>query len=120
MNKTILLLEDEPALIALYKIWFTRYGFNVKHYTCPSQAIRDNGFDGADIIISDHQMLDETSFDLLQYMKDNNIKLPFISQSGYENVESEAKQNGLIDLITEFVPKPVDLKHLTEVVYKYI
>ncbi len=63
------------------------------------------------LILSDYQLRDGTSFDLLAWLKAHDVAIPLIVLTGYATIDLavQAVKNGA----EHFIPKPVDLGLLT-------
>jgi CheY-like chemotaxis protein len=59
-----------------------------------------------DLILSDIAMPNFDGYQLLEYMKQNNIKIPVVFMSGYTSEEDEIK--GLRMGAAEYIKKPIE------------
>lgn len=114
MNKTILLIEDDPAMVLMYKTAFAMGGLSIEM----AKNGRE-GFDLAkklhpDVIVSDIMMPDTDGIELVQQLKaDNDLKdIPVImltNLSANENTEKKLLDLGVSGYMikTDYEPQEV-------------
>jgi DNA-binding response OmpR family regulator len=115
LEKSILIVDDEPIILSLVQEFMETYGYKVRTAT--------NGKDALDIVkndesirlvLTDVKMENLTGLDLLKLIKDFRKDMPVIIITGYKTIENtiEALRNGAVDFIT----KPFNLSELKKIV----
>ncbi|MBL0358792.1 MAG: response regulator [Chitinophagaceae bacterium] len=109
--KKILLVEDDPFNLALYRQMLTDEGYDVDEATDGLNALVAIGKNSYDLILSDIDMPNFNGFQLLEYIKSKDIKIPVVFVTGYISQEDEIK--GLQSGAVEYLRKPVKKDLLT-------
>jgi DNA-binding NtrC family response regulator len=104
----LLAVDDDGAIRELLKEFFQGLGYEIALAANGSEAlsiIRQQDFD---CIISDHVMPDMNGLELLERLREQNKKIPFLMITGYPAIETavEVMKRGAYDYIT----KPLQLE----------
>ncbi len=111
MEQRILVIEDEVLMLDLLFEGLTAEGFEIVGASSLGKAFAEIQKSPPDIILSDYQLPDGTSFDLQSWLKARDIQIPLLLITGYASIDLavQAVKNGA----EQFIPKPVDLGLLT-------
>ena len=116
-NETILLVEDEAALLLLTARALTLFGFRVLSATNSQEALKlwEQHQDAIDLVLTDMRMPKGISgLELAKKIWKTKPSLKVIIMSGYS---MEMAQNSTADIAGyTFLAKPFDLKTLAETV----
>lgn len=115
-TKTLLLVDDEEIICNVLEEYFVSRNFEVYTAPMPQLAIniyRERCMD-IDLVVLDVIMPDMTGFELLKYLVEINPSVKVIFLSGYS--DEEALDMNLRSHVLEFIEKPVNLKHLHDVI----
>jgi DNA-binding response OmpR family regulator len=112
----ILLVDDEVELLFLISEYLNIRGFQSELATNAAEArlrLEEMQFDA---VLSDFNMPGESGLDLLGHVSSRFPGLPFIMMSGsdYSSLKAQALEMGG----REFIPKPFELKALTDLLEK--
>ena len=116
----VVILEDNISIASMLCVLAKRSNLEYIHFTTPSQAIAGGVIEKADFIISDFEMPPENAFVLLKYLRDNNLKIPVIMHSAYDDIRNVIMKQGYTDLIDEYLDKPSDIKTILNTMKKFI
>ena len=113
MANAILVIEDDPLVQDFLSDGLAAEGFEVFRADGLGVALLEIQKSKVNIILSDYQMRDGTAFDLLNWLKARDIRIPVILLTGHASIDLavQAVKNGA----EQFIPKPVDLGYLIEV-----
>jgi CheY-like chemotaxis protein len=130
-NTKILLVDDQPDILSMFKVILERHGYHVKTFDDPAQALEHlKGSTTAiryDLVITDYRMPGGISgLDLAKAIRDHDVsigksrKTKIILITAYENDTSylgfsKALQAGLID---DIIQKPMSNDDLIAVIEK--
>lgn len=114
MQERVLVVEDEVQMLDLLVDALTAEGFEIVRATSLGKAFAEILKSPPDVILSDYQLPDGTSFDLLSWLKARDFQIPLILITGYASIDLavQAVKNGA----EQFIPKPIDLGLLTTMV----
>ncbi len=110
MEKTIFIVDDEPAILKLITHWVkNEWGYNVRTFTNGTELL-ENIYDDPDLILLDIMLPDISGTDILKRIKKRNKHLPVIMLSAQGNIDValECIREGAYD----YFPKPVDKNRL--------
>lgn len=112
-GETILLVEDEPALLRLTRTMLERLGYRVLAANSPTQAIEVSGSfpDAIDLLVSDVVMPGMNGRDLAWRLQADRPTLRRLFVSGY-TADIIADRGGVIDDPTHFLQKPFSVASL--------
>ncbi len=98
---TILIVEDEDKLRRILKIILMQQNYKILEAANGLEAIEKLKEYDVDLLISDIKMPEMDGFELLNYIKENNIPVPVIFITAFATIESavEAMRRGVIDYI---------------------
>jgi DNA-binding NtrC family response regulator len=105
--KQILLLDDEPSVLFALKLLLQAFGFTVKDFSAPDQALEFLSSGGtADVFLCDLRMPKTNGLDVLRRTKTIRPGLQFILMSAHASEEeiAKARELGAFD----FLPKPFE------------
>ena len=117
----ILAIDDEPDLTMYCKMALEHYGFEVKTYNDPKEALSNYKPGYYDLVILDIKMPEMDGFELYHEIKkkDANAKICFLTASElyydeFRKKEYYALEKGL------FMRKPIDNDELVSEIHKMI
>ncbi len=118
MTKKILFVDDESSIISITELFFKHQGYSYIIADSGEGAIvaLNNQKDNIGIIFLDLMMPGISGFEVLEYMRDNNINIPTIIQSGLsdEAVVKQALDLGAVDFVTKPYTKHTLFKYLSQ------
>jgi two-component system, NtrC family, response regulator AtoC len=108
ITSQILIVDDDEAIRELLKEFFQGLGYGVVTAVNGSEGLRLISRHSFDCIISDHLMPDMNGLELLEQIREQNKKVPFLMITGYPTIETavEVMKQGAYDYIT----KPLELE----------
>jgi len=113
-NETILLVEDEPAILSLGRIILERLGYQVIAASTPGEAIRlaeaHNG--GIDLLMTDVVMPEMNGRDLAKNLLALYPNIKRLFMSGY--TANVIAHQGVLDEGVNFIQKPFSMQSLSE------
>lgn len=119
MAKTILVIEDDPAVLESYRRLLRRLGQSVRLLGDPNEARRDPGvLDGVDLLLLDQRMPGLTGLELLALMLERRPPgaappaVILISALPSEELRRRARSLGVVEVIE----KPVDPERLIDTI----
>lgn len=112
MKRKILIVEDNISLSQMQKDWFAQAGYDVvtaMNEPIARSLIRKTAFD---LILSDVRLPEGDGISLLEWLRKEKKKIPFIITTEYVSVPDVVRtiKMGAID----YLPKPVHREHLLE------
>lgn len=110
IDKKILIVEDDPFNLAILNQILTGEGYEIDEATDGLNALVAIGKNNYDLILSDISMPNFTGYQLLEFLKGKNIKIPVVFLSGHTSEEDEIK--GLKLGATDYICKPVQAELL--------
>lgn len=118
INKTILIIDDEPDIRELLVITLSRMGFETacaEDYNSAIHMLDNNQYD---CCLTDMRLPDGDGLDIVQHIQQLNYTLPVAVISAHGNMELAIKalKTGAFD----FVSKPISLELLRNLVSKAI
>jgi CheY-like chemotaxis protein len=120
MKKTILFIDDDQRILNIGDMFIKRLGHKVLLVESGQKAIdilKENNGLGIDFILLDIMMPEVDGFGVLEFLKDSNIQIPVVLQTGVmdDNDLKKAKKLGAVDCIT----KPYTRKDVEYLIKKY-
>jgi CheY-like chemotaxis protein len=115
--KTVLITEDDPAIMDALEIVFTRGGYRVLSYSNGS-ALLVNDFEKPDIFLIDRQLSGIDGLDICRHLKTDpeTSVIPVIIFSASPHVHNQAIAAGA----DEFIEKPFSNKAVLDLVARFI
>jgi DNA-binding NtrC family response regulator len=113
MQEKVLVVEDDDSLLEVLSIGLEAHGFDVAKADGVSRAMLEMQKSQPSIILADYQLRDGTAFDLLNWLKARDFRIPVIVLTGHARIDLavEAVKAGA----EHFIPKPVDIGLLTTI-----
>ena len=113
--KSLLIVEDDITFSMMIKTVLTKKGFKVNTVSNIHAAKKTITEDKYDLILSDMRLPDEQGEDLLKWLLEQNILLPFIIMTSYADIQAAVRviKLGAFDYITKPF-HPEDLLHKIE------
>ena len=110
MDKTIFIVDDEPAILKLINHWVqNEWEYKVRTFTNGNELL-ENIYENPDLVLLDIMLPDISGTDILKQIKRMNKHLPVIMLSAQGNIDValECIREGAFD----YFPKPVDKNRL--------
>lgn len=103
---SILIVEDDITYGMMLKTWLGKKGFSVTSASSIARAQKTLETEQIDLILSDLRLPDKDGIDLLKWLGNQNIEIPFIMMTSYADIQSavQAMKLGACD----YVAKPVN------------
>lgn len=103
----VLIIEDNLILSRMLGNWLEKKGVQVEQTSSAVKARKMIATTDADIILSDIRLPDGDGVEILKWVKEQKINIPFIVMTDYAEVRSavRAMKLGAMD----YLPKPVDM-----------
>jgi DNA-binding NtrC family response regulator len=110
MKKKVLIVDDEKNVRMMYRAALETEGFDVAEAESGAQAVERFDKSKFDVAVLDLRMPEMDGLELLQAMRDKNIKTPAVIITAYGDMPNAVKamKLGAID----FLPKPVTPEQL--------
>jgi CheY-like chemotaxis protein len=120
MKKKILFIDDEKDVLTVGKLMIQSLGHEVLLMDSGEKAIEfmsSNDASEIDLVFLDLMMPGMTGLDVLKFMKDSNIQIPTILQTGMatDGDLKQARNLGAVDHLC----KPYTKKDLESLINKY-
>jgi PAS domain S-box-containing protein len=111
-QETILLVEDEPAILNMTKMMLERQGYTVLSASKPSEAVRmaEAHPDKIDLLITDVVMPEISGWDLANNLLTLYPNIKRLFMSGY--TANVIAHNGVLDPGVNFIQKPFSIQNL--------
>ncbi len=111
-SETLLLVEDEPAILFMGREILEKLGYTVLTAEKPAEALRlaDENKDGIHLLITDVIMPEMNGRDLAARLSDSIPGLKTIYMSGY--TADVIASHGVLEAGVEFIQKPFSLREL--------
>jgi CheY-like chemotaxis protein len=113
-HETILLVEDEPAILKMTKSLLERQGYTVLAASTPADALRLAGEHAIHLLMTDVIMPKMNGRELAGILKASHPHLRVLFMSGY--TASVISQHGVLDPGVCFIQKPFSLRDLAATV----
>ncbi|MCP3981647.1 MAG: response regulator [bacterium] len=114
---TVLVVDDDPAVLATYRRLLTRAGYNTVAQADPRKVLT-HGHDGADLLLIDYKMPGIDGLTLLAELRQRDCTARCILVSAYLNddVRNQARHLG----VDRVLDKPVDICALRRVIQELL
>lgn len=119
-GETILLVEDEYAILKLTKKMLIELGYTVLDATSPRKAIQlaDQYSGKIDLIITDVVMPEMNGKELAENIKEHYEQIRVLYMSGYTS--NAIANRGVLESNTSFLPKPFSISDIAKTVRKVL
>ena len=108
---TILFAEDNPEIQKIYRKVFTQEGYRVLTCEHAARALAELKEQKVDLLVTDLEMPEMNTLDLLAILKKDFPKLPVVVVSGhYKDLEKDFLSRGYS--VTAFLSKPIGVSTL--------
>jgi two-component system, cell cycle sensor histidine kinase and response regulator CckA len=111
-GETVLLVEDEPAIMRLGEMMLERLGYRVLAASTPGEALRlaEERPGGIDLLVTDVVMPDMNGRELADRLRHLDSKIETVFISGY--TADVIARRGVLEEGANFIQKPFQLKDL--------
>lgn len=112
VQETILLVEDDAALLNMTRSMLERRGYRVLSASSPSEALRlaDENADGIDLVMTDVIMPEMSGHDLAAKLLERHPAFKCLFMSGH--TADILAQRGVLEEGVHFIQKPFSMKEL--------
>ena len=114
---SVLLVEDDPDIMALLQSVFDEAGYPVLRATDGNDAIKKALSSWPDLILLDLNLPDMTGFDVIKTLRKNDFHNPVFAQSAWAS--SEYKIKAIAAGCNEYLLKPLDFTELKTLISEY-
>lgn len=103
--KTILVVEDDRVYARVVANWLVKNGLEARYVLLVASAKEFIAGAEVGLVLSDYRLQDGNGVELLEWMKANGYRMPFLIMTGYGDIPGavEAVKKGA----TDYLPKPV-------------
>ena len=103
--KTILVVEDDRVYARVVANWLVKNGLAARYVLSVAAAKEFIAGTEAGLVLSDYRLQDGNGVELLEWMKVQGYRIPFLVMTGYGDIPGavEAVRKGA----TDYLPKPV-------------
>ena len=114
MVKPVWIVDDDRSIRWVFEKALTRESIAFKTFASAREALAALDQESPQVVVSDIRMTGGSGLELLQQLKSRHPNLPVIIMTAYSDLESAvaAFQGGAY----EYLPKPFDVDHATELV----
>lgn len=111
-KETILLVEDEQAILKVLKTWLEQLGYQVLDFSNPKAAIKYNHkSDEIHLLITDIVMPEMNGKDLANFIVKSHPNIKCLFMSGY--TADVIAHHGILDEGLNYISKPFSMKDLS-------
>lgn len=110
----ILLVEDDVAFIQLIENFLQRKGYEVKAVSNIKAAWAEVRNRDYGLVLLDYNLPDGNAFDLIAYLQAQQIRLPVIIMTGFQDVRTAVR--AMHSGVTDYITKPVNPEELLMIV----
>lgn len=113
--KTVLVVEDERTYARLTANWLIKNGVNARYVLSINSAKGFLSEKNVDLILADFHLPEGTCLDLLDWMRANGFRMPFLIMTGDGDIESAVRaiKRGADDYLTKPVQSEKVLRIIT-------
>lgn len=112
-DKTVLVVEDDPANYELLKIMLRKTGANVFWAVNGLKALEFCKSNSPDLVFMDIKMPEMDGFETLERLRSTNLKAPIIAQTAYARIEDESS---ILEAgFNGYLSKPIEKNKLNKV-----
>jgi DNA-binding NtrC family response regulator len=111
----ILLVDDEPGILRMFKTALTNYGFLTEEARDGREALDRLARGTFDVIVSDINMPESGGLEFLRAVRERDLDVPVIMMTGKPSVESSSRalESGAFRCLTKPV-MPASLRDVVE------
>jgi DNA-binding NtrC family response regulator len=115
MKPRVLILDDDTLLLAFIDDALKQAGFECEEAESLSAAFLAIQAFSPSIVLADYTLKEGTAFDLLDWLKAEDLSIPVIVFTGMATIELavEAVKRGAVS----FMAKPLDVKHMITLIH---
>jgi CheY-like chemotaxis protein len=118
-SNRILIVDDEPDIISVFKIILEENGFRVDSFNDPLTALSNFRPGSYDLVILDIKMPQMDGFELYQEMKKQDIKIKACFLTASEMYYEKFRKQDYCELDkTLFIRKPIENEELVKEINK--
>ena len=112
--ETILIVEDDRVYARTTANWLVKNGINARYVLSVDAAKVFLEGHEADLVLSDFRLNDSNGMELLEWMKTQGYRMPFLIMTGYGDIPGavEAVKKGAAD----YLPKPVQTEKVLGII----
>ena len=112
--ETILIVEDDRVYARTATNWLVKNGINARYVLSVDAAKEFLNGHGADLVLSDFRLNDSNGVELLEWMRAQGYRIPFLIMTGYGDIPGavEAVKKGAAD----YLPKPVQTEKVLGII----
>jgi len=112
----VLVVEDDDQMREVLVEGLTQRGFHVREANGLKAALIEIENSPPTVLLVDYQLRDGTAFDLLDSLRDQDLRIPVIVLTGHASIDLAVKavKHGA----EQFIPKPVDMVALETVLQR--
>jgi two-component system response regulator HydG len=101
----ILILEDDVTFSFMLSTWLRKKNANVNSVTSVAEAKQKIETGSYDLILSDLRLPDGDGIDLLRWLRETNLSIPFIMMTSYAEIQTAVQSMKLG--ASDYVAKPI-------------
>lgn len=116
MKETILIVDDNTSERALLELQLKKWGFSTLQAEDGIRAMEALANRAIHLVISDQEMPEIGGLDLLKWMKEHSIQIPFIMLTAHSSVDHAVFS--IKEGANDYIEKPYDEKKLKAVIQK--
>lgn len=112
--ETILIVEDDRVYARTIANWLVKNGINARYVLSVAAAKVFLESHEVDLVLSDFRLNDSNGVELLEWMKAQGYRMPFLIMTGYGDIPGavEAVKKGAAD----YLPKPVQTEKVLGII----
>lgn len=112
--ETILIVEDDRVYARTIANWLVKNGINARYVLSVAAAKVFLEGHEVDLVLSDFRLNDSNGVELLEWMKAQGYRIPFLIMTGYGDIPGavEAVKKGAAD----YLPKPVQTEKVLGII----
>jgi CheY-like chemotaxis protein len=119
--KKVMIVDDEPDIVAIMEISLKNWGYDVGAFTSPSRAVEEIRTDGDyALVISDVRMPGMNGFELARKVKEARPDIPLVLMTAFEINKQEFVKIFPSTFVSDLVKKPFSGVQLLALVRKYV
>lgn len=116
--ETILIVEDDRVYARTTANWLVKNGINARYVLSVDAAKVFLESHEVDLVLSDFRLNDSNGVELLEWMKAQGYRMPFLIMTGYGDISGavEAVKKGAAD----YLPKPVQTEKVLGIIRRLL